>query len=242
MYEEALKSLGLSENEIKTYVALLELGATKVEIISKRVNLPRTTVYGILNSLLEKGLVAYVIKSGVKHYEATPPKRLLIREKERLEELKKSIPELEILEKTIGERPFVEMYEGKEGIKTIYEDMLKTKKIIYGYGNTELLFELLEFYIPNYVKRRVKLGINFYVITEKSKTSVEMQKKDQKEKRETRFINEIKNTSNVTYLYGNKIAIMGLIKKQPMGVIIQNDSLCNSNKTVFGIMWKIAKK
>jgi sugar-specific transcriptional regulator TrmB len=242
MYENALKDLGLSEHEVRVYVALLELGTSKVEPVSKRVNLPRTTVYGILSSLLEKGLVSYVIKSGVKYYEATSPERLLLREKERVEELKKVIPELAALENTIGEKPSMEMYEGKEGIKTIYEDMLKTRQTIYGYGNTKLLFELLEFYIPNYISRRAKLGISFKVVTEKSKIATDMQKKDKKERRETRFIKEMENITSVTYLYGDKIAIMGLIKKQPIGIIIQNESFYNSQKLVFDILWKIAKK
>lgn len=242
MYEQALKDLGLTESEIKVYVALLEIGTTKVDILAKRVNLPRTTVYGLLNSLLEKGIVSYVIKSGVKNYEATSPQRLIIREKERTEELKKAVPELESLEKSVGEKPSIEMYEGKEGIKSVYEDMLKTKKEIYGYGNTKLLFELLEFYIPNYIKRRAKLGIKSFIITEKSKAAIDMQKNDKKEKRETRFINEIKDASNVIYLYGNKIAIMALIKQQPVGVIIQNDSFYNSQKIIFDILWKLAKK
>lgn len=241
MYKEALKNLGLSENEIAVYVSLLEIGISKVDSIAKRAAFPRTTTYCLLNLLLNKGLVSYVIKSGVKYYESTSPERLLIKEKERLEELKNAIPELSALVKSVGEKPTIEMYEGKEGLKSIYEDLLKTKDKIFGYGNTKLLFEMLEFYIPNYIKRRARLNIPFLVITEKSDSSIAMQKNDKKENRRTRFIDEMKNTSNVVYIYDNKIAIIGLIKKQPIGVIIQNEGFYNSQKIVFNILWKLAK-
>lgn len=240
--EETLRKLGLSSNEINVFIALLKLGTSKVDTVSKRIPLPRTTIYGLLKSLIEKGLVSYVVKSGVKHYEATNPQRLLSMEEERLVQLKKIVPQLESLKQTIGERPNIEMYEGKEGVKSVYEDILKTKKKIYGYGNTKLLFDLLQYYIPNYIQRRAKLGIKFQVITEKSTTSINMKKNDKKEKRETRFIDKLQKTTSVTYLYGNKIAILGLLKQQPIGVIIENKEFFNSQKIIFDILWNLAKR
>lgn len=240
--EETLRKLGLSNNEIKVFIALLELGTSKADKISKRSPLPRTTIYGLLKSLIERGLVSYVVKSGVKHYEATAPERLLSMEEEKVAQLKKIIPQLESLKQTIGERPNIEMYEGKEGVKSVYEDILRTKKTIYGYGNTKLLFELLQFYIPNYIQRRAKIGIKFQVITEKSKTSINMKKNDKKEKRETRFIDDLKKTTSVTYLYGDKTAILGLLKQQPVGVIIENKEFFNSQKIIFDLLWNLAKK
>jgi len=242
MEHDTLKQLGLSENEIKVYIALLEIGTSKVEAISKRVPLPRTTIYGILKSLLEKGLCSYVIKASIKYYEAADPKRLLLIEQEKVQALQKVIPTLEKIKETVAEKPTVVMYEGKAGIKSIYEDMLKTKQTIYGYGNTKLLFELLQYYVPNYIKRRAKEGIKFCVVTEKSKISIEMQKNDIKEKRETKFLYQMKETTIATYIYGNKLAIATLIKKEPVGVIIENKEFSNSQKIIFDLMWKIAKK
>ena len=86
------------------------------------------------------------------------------------------------------------------------------------------------------------MNISFHVITEKSKTARSMKRNDKKEKRETRFLEEMGKTTNVTYLCGDKIATMGLIKKQPIGVLIQDASLYSSNKVIFDILWKIAKK
>ena len=68
---------GLTPNEAKVYLTLLNLkqsGATK---ISEKCGLFRTLVYDILTKLIEKGLVSYIIKSKKRRYIASNPKRLL---------------------------------------------------------------------------------------------------------------------------------------------------------------------
>ena len=78
------------------------------------------------------------------------------------------------------------------------------------------------------------------MITEKSKISLNMKKQDGKERRETRFIDKMKYTSSVTYLYEDKIAILGLLKQQPIGVIIQNIEFFQSQKIIFDLLWNLA--
>lgn len=240
-YEE-LRQLGWSQNEIKVYVGVLEIGSAKVDAISKRVPLPRTTIYGILKSLLEKGLVSYVIKSGVKYFIASDPRRLVSIQEEKTEILKKMLPQLEIIKQTVGEKPTIELYEGRSGIKTLFEDILKTKQTIKGYGNTQLMVELLEYYVPFYVKRRIEEKIFFQLITEPSQVGRNMQKEDKKTLRETRFIESLKEISDATYIYGNKIAIITLLKKEPLGILIENEQISNSQRTIFKILWDNAKK
>ena len=75
--EQILKEYGLSDNEIKVYLASLSLGTSKVNEISKKADLLRTTTYEVLKTLVEKGLVSYVIKSGVRYFEAAYPNKLI---------------------------------------------------------------------------------------------------------------------------------------------------------------------
>ena len=55
--EKQLKIIGLSENEIAIYLALLELGKGTVSEISRKASLNRTTGYDILNRLTNKKLI-----------------------------------------------------------------------------------------------------------------------------------------------------------------------------------------
>src|SRR3989344_849600 len=75
--ESALKEFGLSENEIKVYLALIKTGESTVQNIAKNAELPRTTTYHLLESLEQKSLVGFVIKESKKYFQAAPPKKLI---------------------------------------------------------------------------------------------------------------------------------------------------------------------
>ena len=79
-----LKEIGLTEGEIKVYLALLELGASTTGPIIEKANISRSIIYQILDKLIEKGLVSFITKEKTKYFQATQPKHFLdIIEKEK---------------------------------------------------------------------------------------------------------------------------------------------------------------
>jgi len=62
LLEKYLKSIELSDKEIKVYVSALELGESTVIDISKKSRVNRTTIYPVIDSLQEKGLVSLAQK------------------------------------------------------------------------------------------------------------------------------------------------------------------------------------
>ena len=84
MYEDILSEIGFTKSEIALYFALLELGSSTTGPIIKKSKIASGKAYLILNKLIEKGIVTYYIKEGVKHFQAKDPERLLdyIKEKE----------------------------------------------------------------------------------------------------------------------------------------------------------------
>ena len=54
-----LEELGLTKNEIKIYLALLELGTTPAGILIKKVDMHRASVYDVIDQLINKGLISY---------------------------------------------------------------------------------------------------------------------------------------------------------------------------------------
>mgnify|MGYP001598900948 FL=1 len=239
--EIVLRSLGLKDDETKVYIELLKLGQSKVNNIARKVNLPRTTVYNILNSLSLKGLVSYTIRSGVKFFESVDPNRLIQLEQEKIGNLKSILPDLEGMKNVVVEKPRIEIFEGKEGIKSILEDILKTGESMAGYSIMELL-NLLGYYFPNFIKRRVKLGIKTRVIMAKSAETVELKKNDKNELREIRFMPEASRFRLGCYVYGNKVAILITKKEEPLGILIENRELAETQRVIFERLWKIAKK
>ena len=100
METESLRNLGLTDSEIKVYLALLELGSTTKGPIVDKSRVASSKIYELLEKLSQKGLISTVIRSGTRYFEAAPPSRLLdyLKEKEaNLKEqeinLQKLIPE-----------------------------------------------------------------------------------------------------------------------------------------------------
>ena len=241
--ETILKNFGLTDKEIKVYLANLELGQATVNTIARKSNIFRTYCYDILKSLMEKGLVSYIIKSGTKYFETAEPGKLLSILKEREDQIKTILPELKQILSSTTEKPKVEMYEGKEGIKTIHENIIKEKpKEVLVYGNTTRHNEIMQWYFPRYIKERAKNKIKARVITEDSKfTTQVLKKQDKKELRQTRFFPLGFSFPTIKYIYGNKVAMISF-SKNIIGVVIENKEIAEGEKLSFELMWQVANK
>ncbi len=240
--ESTLAELGLTQNEIKLYIANLRLGSARVEEISKKAGILRTTSYDILRSLVSKGFAASVIKSGVRYYSATEPKQILNLLDEKKRKVENILENMESMKTSIIAKPKMQMFEGLPGLKSVYADILATGSDLAGYGNAEHSWEMLTYFLPVFVKRRIKAGIHSRLILEKSRTSKELALHNKKELREIRFLDEMKDMETVVYIYGNKLAILTFMKKEPIAIIIENKEIADSQRILFESLWKIAKK
>jgi sugar-specific transcriptional regulator TrmB len=129
MLEKFLEEIGLSGNEAKVYLALLELDHESVLELSRRTSINRTTIYPILESLARQGLVSEVQIGAKTHYQAEPPERLeTVLERRRVEldghrkRLSEVVPEMKSRMREGAARPVVKYYDGKEGVVSSMED------------------------------------------------------------------------------------------------------------------------
>jgi len=141
-----LKELGMTDGEIKTYHALFKLGKTTTGALIKEAGISASKIYIILDKLIKKGLVNYIIKNKTKYFQANDPIKIinLIEEKEKdlerqKQKTKEILPQLRLSleEKEEVRAPIV--LEGLEGLKyllnKIYEDLDKDDEFL-GMGIT----------------------------------------------------------------------------------------------------------
>src|SRR3989344_47430 len=140
MMKETLRKIGLSEEEINIYLFLLKKGSSKATIISKELGVARTTIYRFLSSLHGKGLISENIQHNVRYFYPVSPERIPEIIEERVEDIKEIIPELNSLKNIVGEETKVELFKGKEGIKTIMRNILREKKPYTFLGEAEKYF------------------------------------------------------------------------------------------------------
>jgi len=72
-----LKKLGLKENETILYLHLLREGSLGALAIANQLNIPRPTVYTIIETLRKKGLVMETNQGKHRCFQAEPPDKLL---------------------------------------------------------------------------------------------------------------------------------------------------------------------
>ncbi len=235
-----LREFNLTDNEIEVYLACLKIGISSVIRISELTGIPKSTCYDLLNGLISKGLVSQVVKENVKYFEATTPDFLLESLREKEKRLKEILPKLNSLKKTAYEKPKVELYVGKEGMKGIYNLILKEKEYAI-LGNQSRYFGFYDWFSDNFIAKRVAAGVKCRIIAEESKIAREVQERDKKEARITK-INTLMNNQNAEfYVFGNKVVFIVYSKGEPIGIVIENSDIAKLQKMMFEEMWKSTK-
>jgi sugar-specific transcriptional regulator TrmB len=241
-----LEEAGLAGNEAKVYLALLELGSALAGEITKKSGVNRTNVYDALDKLTEKGLATYVIQSNRKYFEAVEPEKIIkyLEEKEKEIQRKKALinsnlPEFKLKRKLGKEPQESTIYKGKKGLKSIAEDILKTKKELFVFGAEGKFVEIFTHYAQQWHMKRGKLNIPVKIIynekirNKKSKSKFPILK--------MRFNSNVYETPATTWVYGDKVAII-VWSDQPIATLIRSKDVSNSYKQFFNILWKDSKE
>ncbi|MBI2559366.1 hypothetical protein HYW20_08645 [Candidatus Woesearchaeota archaeon] len=236
-------SLGLTPNETKVYKTLLELGTAQAGSITEKSGIHRRNVYDSLSRLMEKGLISFVIVNNKKLFSPVNPKRFLeIIEEKRFEleslknDFKKALPEFELQAK-FQERHDVRFFKGPEGLKTVFEDIIRTGEDYIGYGPGRQLEKILKHYFRHFVSKRVKARIALRLIYDE-----ESRGKIRKNPLSTiRYIPEQYSSRAALRIYGDKVAILLLSEEEPLAIVIKNKAIAEGYRKYFEVMWKAAK-
>ncbi len=241
---EHLQVFGLREKEAKTYLACLELGESLASEISLKSGIPRTLVYDILEKLINLGLVSYKIKNNLKYFTTSDPQELLLMLREKQKHIIEALPLLHNLQKLKEpKRPKVFVHEGKEGMKTIMNDILLSGvTTFYGYGSTKSSYEIIPAFIEDWHKQRIKKKIFMKIIYNNTKKVKERIKKYPQSVlfAKYKFMPITVESPTATLIYADKVVIQSWAN-EPFAVIIENKQIAENQKRYFHQLWNIAK-
>lgn len=237
---KVIEQFGYSQNEAKVYLIGLSLGECTASDISQKLKLPRTSVQAILDKLHSDGLMNFYVKRRYKYWTAEKPEKFLINLKEREIALRAAMPEINlIMHGDEGNKPIIKVYSGVEEIKLIYEDILVTKNnilIIAPWDNWVKMFG--KEFLDNFIETRVKHYLKIDLLVPKSESAVKLKEKDNEELRNTRFTPKNINIEDTIFIYANKVAIISLNKRQPTGILIEDQNTSNTIRVFFNEIWK----
>ena len=159
-----LNEIGLTENESKIYLALIDLGPSLAGQISRKTGLHRRTVYDSTEMLIKKGLIGYIKSNNRKLFQASNPDKILSIIKEKEEILSPFVNILKEKYNSKKEKEETNFYKGKEGLKTIFEEQLNSREIMI-LGASPKAYDILQFYFKWYDKKRKDKKIKIKIIT-----------------------------------------------------------------------------
>lgn len=200
-----------------------------------------------------------------QYFVAEPPRKLLDavdakrRNFETLKlEIGQAIPELESLYEKSGARPVAKYYEGSSGLRVILQDVIGTMsnnssqppltlrggapslnvregggelKNYYVYSSADIKNQLYKAY-PNFNKDRIKAGISNQVIA--FGKGGELAGLD-----ERKWIDKSHSSPTYIIIYAGKVAMISLdATSSPVGVIVENQALYDTQKMLFEFIWQ----
>jgi len=235
---QILEDIGLTNAEIKVYIALLELGTATAGPIIEKSGLQSSVVFMTLSKLVDKGFIS-VIKEGKRNnYQATDPKHIVEYINEKKTRFEEILPELLLKQQTAKIKPEIITFRGIRGIKELLLELLNASgKEHHTFGSTSKSLMLGNAWWIEYHKNRAQKKIKAKLLFNNSLKSW---------KAEARYsLAEVRYTQagfeplTETIIRGDKIGII-IWTDKPLGVLIQNPTAAESYDKFFDIMWKSA--
>jgi sugar-specific transcriptional regulator TrmB len=238
---EVLHDLGLSENEAQVYVTSLSLGPTTILKIAKSSQIRRTTVYSVIETLKNKGLM-HIKPAGLKQlYVAEHPDRLenIIESKKRA--LQKLLPEFQALYNLKGGESTVKYYEGLSAVKNIYETILDPLKPGDDYlviGDIEKFFSNADKkFFEDFLEKRIKSRVKARLLVIESDRAHNMKQFARNMNHEVKILPLGSKLSVDTMIVPGKVTIFNM--EEPISAIsLENNAMVEMHKELFEIIWR----
>lgn len=231
--EQVLENIGFTSNEIKVYLTLVKEGSSKAGKVAKLAKIDRSSCYNSLKSLLEKGIISYVLIGNVRWFQATGPRRLLEYIKEQEEGIKDILPKLQDLHRHKKQEGQVRLYKGMKGVKTVFQDILRTGADNYVFGSEGQFEDNLPAYSELFNRLADEKGMIIRMIKRPGRK--------EKKSPNNRYVDKDIKSPVVTNIYGNKIALI-VWTDEPEAIVIENRSAAEAYRNYFEFMWKHAKE
>jgi sugar-specific transcriptional regulator TrmB len=240
---QILKDFGLTELEIKVYLALLRLGETTAPEIVKSIKSHDSNVYNTLGRLEGKGLASHVIKDGRAVYTPVDPKRILEIWESKKDSLTSILTMLQKSYTSKKSKPEVTVLIGIEGIKSVFDDISKTGKPAYSIGSLFQFGKIMKHRAPQIFKKVQQSGVvGKLAVTDNPKTRAAV-KEHLKEFSfaEIKFYPEqFKSPISFTQ-YDDKVALL-IWGDEIFAIIIKDKCAAKGFKSYFDMIWMISKK
>lgn len=247
---DQLAHAGLSSREARIYLVSLSLGKASVQEIAHASQMTRSTVYNVIDGIVERGLMKIVDVNGKRFFVAESPEKIVKMLKRQAEDLigrinvvELAMPEFLALENNKSGRPRVYFFEGKKGIVELsrrYEETTSDFFEIVPFDALRQFFE--EHELDAHKETMVKNRISGKVLIIADEPPVESMRRVHE-----RFGWQLRYMKSGSEPLSGHISVKGdeiygfSYDGIPIGVVIENDSIARALKMVFELAWESAR-
>lgn len=246
-----LDALGFSEKESSVYLALVEHGRSTVQQISRNTSIPRTSVYPILDSLLDRDLVTKE-RSPVSTYFSMNKAESIVehidQEKKRLDGLSGHAKELAGLlqpyaQGLSGKVPRMRFYEGKQEIeKMLYELMPKWVASyeavdcydLWGYQDHSFVEEYSRWHDSAYKTRHPKQHTRLL----SNDAGKDIERSYSLTNREVRTLPPGIDLHSTTLVHGEYVLMINCREKPHYAVVLVDKMFADNLRSIFKMLWQ----
>ncbi|MEI7511679.1 MAG: helix-turn-helix domain-containing protein [Candidatus Peregrinibacteria bacterium] len=241
--KKTLQGVGLSEKESTVYLATLEKGIAPASSIAEEAGMNRITAYGVLQKLLEDGLVSVSEKAGVQQFSALPPEQFLLTIQKRTKDFSEIVPMLKSMAGLQELRPRVRFFEGLEGAKKGYAETLSATTEILSIANSQNIRLHWPEYDREYVAKRAEKKIFLRGLAPKDREGKKVHQEDEQYYREIRLLSRdlfpTEKVENEINIFDEKVLIVSF-EPHIFAIIIESSAVAQTQKQIFEILWKVS--
>ncbi|EKD86204.1 MAG: Transcriptional regulator TrmB [uncultured bacterium] len=246
-FSEDLENLGLSENEARVYLAVLELGEPTIGKIEKTANLHRQIIYNAANNLETRGLLSIRELRGKKHFAIENPSALEDYAEIQLRKSRDLVAQLYERINLKRTMDITRMFQGRNAVHQYYINNIRKQpkgSIIYILGvNSERYFEIYNkaespYQRFEYARDKRKIRLNLLLFGDKEK---EIKLNSGRKLIELRILPKLNNGPMDIMIWHNQVGML-LYANDPYILDIIGKEAVEGFKEYFYVFWNLGRQ
>ena len=214
---------------------MLDFGDSVPSFITKKTGIHRRNVYDVLDRLIEKGLVTYILHNNRHIYRAQSPYILQSNLEQKEKQLENILPELLLKHNSTKDKYETIFFRGKNGLKSVFDMQIEDKQMVYVIGGYSDFDNILKYYFNKYDSDRKKNKIFVRILFNHS-TKRQEQKLSRIPLSEIRFLPKGFSGLASINIFGFKVAII-LWTENPLAIVINQKEIAETYMNYFNYLW-----
>ncbi len=236
----SLRGIGLSDKAARIYVAAIELGESTIQELARKSKVARTSIYHVIEELIEKGCLVEAQKDRRALYIPTNPEDIYISAREKLREFEAVVPFFKERMHSVHTRSKILFFHGSTGFKRVWDMVFESRGKQYQIitpGRQFLEFVKEKYIIEDIIKKKTNLGYRSRQLIIDTTYSRNIASKDRQENRQTRFLPGGTEISFTEIICDEFVAFIST-RTENMIFVVEHDMFAETRKEMFEVLWK----